>query len=239
MQRISFAAATAVGLGAIIGAGIFVLSGTAIALAGSYALLAFILVGIVVLIVAFEIGELASLMPYEKGASYSYAYKAFGSEMGFVTGLLLWSSYATGIAVIALGFGSYLANLLSLPQQFYQTIFAGLVIIVTALINMRGVRKTANTDLALVLIKSTILLLFVLFAIIVVLHSSSFPFKNFSSTPTQGGISSLFYACVAILFAYSGFQTISSITSRVQGGGKSAAKAIVSAVLISMVLYLS
>ena len=52
MQKISSAAATAVGLGAIIGAGIFVLSGTAIALAGPYALLAFVLVGVVILIVA-------------------------------------------------------------------------------------------------------------------------------------------------------------------------------------------
>jgi APA family basic amino acid/polyamine antiporter len=61
---ISVEVATAVGLGAIIGAGIFVLSGTAIALAGSAALIAFIIVGIIALIVAFELGELGSIMPY-------------------------------------------------------------------------------------------------------------------------------------------------------------------------------
>ncbi|MEM3253214.1 MAG: hypothetical protein QXS71_02200, partial [Candidatus Micrarchaeaceae archaeon] len=61
-NEISVPVATAVGLGAIIGAGIFVLSGTAIALAGSLALLSFALVGVVALIVALETGELGSIM---------------------------------------------------------------------------------------------------------------------------------------------------------------------------------
>jgi len=105
-EKISIPVALAVGLGAIIGAGIFVLSGTAIALAGGYALLAFVLVGIVAIFVGLEMGELSSLMPNEVGASYSFVYKAFGSELGFVTGILLFFSYATSISVISLGFGS-------------------------------------------------------------------------------------------------------------------------------------
>jgi APA family basic amino acid/polyamine antiporter len=66
---ISVKVATAVGLGAIIGAGIFVLSGTAIALAGSAALIAFVIVGIIALIVALELGELGSIMPQAEGGS--------------------------------------------------------------------------------------------------------------------------------------------------------------------------
>ena len=103
-ETISQKSATAIGLGAIIGAGIFVLSGTAIALAGSYALVSFVLVGIIALIVALELGELGSIMPQEKGASYSYVRGAFGSELGFITGLLLYFSYVSSIPVIALGF---------------------------------------------------------------------------------------------------------------------------------------
>jgi APA family basic amino acid/polyamine antiporter len=67
-RLISVPIATAVGLGAIIGAGIFVLSGTSIALAGADALLAFIVVGLVAIILALEMGELSSLMPDVKGA---------------------------------------------------------------------------------------------------------------------------------------------------------------------------
>ena len=110
-KNISVIVATAVGLGAIIGAGIFVLSGTAIAIAGRNALIAFALVGFVALIVGLELGELGSIMPNVKGASYSYTYKAFGSELGFITGIVKYVSWATAISVISLGFGSYLATL--------------------------------------------------------------------------------------------------------------------------------
>ncbi len=62
-NTIGVAAATAVGLGAIIGAGIFTLSGTAIALAGVWSLFSFILVGFVAIVIALEIGELCSIFP--------------------------------------------------------------------------------------------------------------------------------------------------------------------------------
>ena len=91
-NTISVWVATAVSLGAIIGAGIFVLSGTAIALAGADAIIAFIIVGIVAFMMALQLGELGSLMPKLKGASYSYTYKAFGSELGFITGILIYFS---------------------------------------------------------------------------------------------------------------------------------------------------
>ena len=113
-QSIGMAVATAVGLGAIIGAGIFTLSGTAIALAGGWALFSFILVGLVAIVVSLEIGELCSIFPTLNGATYSYVYEAFGSELGFITGIFLYFSFASSNSVVALGFGSYLANLLQL-----------------------------------------------------------------------------------------------------------------------------
>ena len=94
-NQISVRAATAVGLGAIIGAGIFTLSGTAIALAGSLTLIAFLLVGAVAIIVALEMGELCSIFPKQNGASYSFVYETFGSELGFITGILLYFSFSS------------------------------------------------------------------------------------------------------------------------------------------------
>lgn len=122
MQRnmISMRLALAIGLGNIIGAGIFVLSGTAIALAGSWALLAFVFVGVLATIVALELGELSSILPKVKGGAYSFAYKAFGSELGFITGILLYFSFATSISVVALGFGSYLSSLLGFSTSYAQ-----------------------------------------------------------------------------------------------------------------------
>jgi len=232
-EKISIPVALAVGLGAIIGAGIFVLSGTAIALAGGYALLAFVLVGIVAIFVGLEMGELSSLMPNEVGASYSFVYKAFGSELGFVTGILLFFSYATSISVISLGFGSYLSSILSLSNAF-NIPFAIILIFVLSILNILGIKKAAKSDAVLVAIKVSILLLFILAALAISLSNKTFSISNFSAP--NNIVFSVFSASVVIFFAYSGFQSISTFTSRIRGKN-GAAKAIILATVISLVLY--
>jgi len=232
-EKISIPVALAVGLGAIIGAGIFVLSGTAIAIAGGYALLAFVLVGIVAIFVGLEIGELSSLMPKEVGASYSFVYKAFGSELGFVTGILLFFSYATSISVISLGFGSYLSSILALGNAF-NIPFAIILIFVLSILNILGIKKAAKSDAVLVAIKVSILLLFILAALAISLLNKTFSISNFSAP--NNALLSVFSASVVIFFAYSGFQSISTFTSRIKGKN-GAAKAIILATVISLVLY--
>ena len=231
--------AAAVGLGAIIGAGIFVLSGTAIALAGANALLAFIVVGVVALIMAFEFGELGSIFPKVVGAAYSYVYEAFGSELGFITGIIKYFSYATSISVVALGFGSYLASFLGMPTAAYSIPFAIVLIAALSAITLLGVKKAARTDFALVIIKVLALLLFVGFALFFVAHSGGIRAGNFSVSPAQGTLASLFSASIVIFFAYSGFQTIVTLTPKIRGGGRAAAKATIAAVVISIVLYIA
>ena len=234
---ISVKVATAVGLGAIIGAGIFVLSGTAIALAGSAALIAFVIVGIIALIVALELGELGSIMPQAEGGSYSFAYEAFGSELGFITGIMLYFAYASSIAPITLGFGSYLTSLLGLSGGNYSTIFAILLILALAMVNILGISKAAKADFGLVVIKISILIIFIIFALIFTLGNSTFVEVNFASGFANANINSIFSASVVIFFAYSGFQAISTITKDVKGGGSGAAKAIIFSVVVSMLLY--
>ena len=237
-NKIGIAAATAVGLGAIIGAGIFVLSGTSIALAGADALIAFAIVGIVAIIIALELGELGSLMPYVRGASYSYTYKAFGSELGFMTGMLRYMALAVAISAIALGFGSYLSNMLfGSALGAYPIIFAIALIFVLSLVNMLGVKKAAHTDLGLVIIKIGILLIFVAFAMF---FAASRPegAPSLSFSMAGGAWGNIFAASVIVFFAYSGFQSISTITDRIKDGSKGYVKAIMSAVIISIVVYI-
>ncbi len=237
-KDIGVAVTTAVGLGAIIGAGIFVLSGTAVVLAGADALLAFVLVGTVALIVALELGELGSLLPDKRGASYSYTYAAFGSELGFITGMLRYMALSTAIGAIALGFGSYLSSIIGLSVSAYAIPFAIGLIILLSLVNILGVKKAAEADFGLVTIKIAILLLFIGFAMYLAffggVHISpqSFAF-NFSGS----GIGGIFAASVAIFFAYSGFQAISTLTDRIKGGAAGYVKALLGAVLISIIIY--
>jgi basic amino acid/polyamine antiporter, APA family len=235
MRKIGIVSATAVGLGAIIGAGIFVLSGTAIALAGSFALLAFLIVGIVALMVSLVFGELGSLYPYVKGASYSYAYKAFGSEIGFITGILQYVSYATAASAVALGFGSYLSSLLGMPSDLNSRLLSLLLIAVIAIVNLLGIRKAARADLYLVIIKVIVLFAFVAFAFGVA--SKAGVLGKFDLSPGSFSAGSFFSAIVAIFFAYTGFQTITTFISDIKGGAVAAARAMVVSVLASIVIY--
>ncbi len=236
--KIGTGAAISIGLGAIIGAGIFALSGTAIAIAGADAIIAFIGVGIVAIMVALQSSELVSLMPYAKGAAYSYVFHAFGSELGFVSGIISVFSFGTSISVIALSFGAYLASLIGFSTAIYSIPFAIALIFILMMVNLIGVRQTANIDYGLVLIKAGILMVFVIFAVYFALNSHYNPLSHFTIGAAQGGIGAIFSASVVIFFAYGGFQTINSIVSVVKGGAKPAIKAILLSVVISMVLYI-
>jgi len=232
MAKIGLAGATAIGLGAIIGAGIFVLSGTTINLAGSGALIAFVITGFVAVIIALELGELSSEMPNERGATYSFTYNAFGSELGFIGGILLYLGYVAAVTTIALGFGTYLSGGLGFTSPLYTYAFAILIILALMMVNYRGIKNTANTDLVLVAFKVLVLVLFILFAVFFGTWTTHQIFGFFT-----GGTGGIFAASVIALFAYAGFQSIASLTPDIEGGGKTAAKAIMISVVISMVLY--
>jgi APA family basic amino acid/polyamine antiporter len=237
-NKIGVVAATAVALGAIIGAGIFVLSGTVISIAGPYAIPAFLIVGIVALSVALNFGVLGSIMPNAKGASYSYVYGAFGSELGFITGILLYFSFATAVSVVSLGFGATLSGLLGSSFSGYSYIFSIALIAAVGLLNLRGIKNAAHTDTMLVITKIMILLIFVAFAIFFAFGTGHFSPSNFLTGGASGSIiNNILEASIAIFFAYTGFQTVSTFTSKVSGGAQKAAKAIIAAVVISIVIY--
>ncbi len=239
-RGISPIAATAVGLGAIIGAGIFVLSGTAIAIAGADSLVAFAIVGFVALSLALQLGELGSMMPKETGASYSFVYQAFGSELGFITGILLYFSFSTAISAVALGFGSYAAALFGISAHYasaYALYIAIAAITALALVNLQGIKKAANIDLGLVLVKLGILSIFIASVAMITIGAGHISASNFSVSAKQSGLGGIFAASIAIFFAYSGFSSISTFTSKIKGGASSAAKAIFFSVLISIIFY--
>lgn len=233
MKQVGFAGALAVGLGGIIGAGIFVLSGTMISLAGIGALVAFIITGFVAVILSFEMGELSSSLPNSSGASYSYVYTAFGSELGFITGLSLYLSFVASVSAISLGFGSYLASMLGLTGSFYPYIFAIIMVIGLIGVNLEGLSEAAKADLVIVAFKVSVLVIFIIFALLFGKELSSS-----ISAPVTGGVPGIFSASVIAMFAYAGFQSIATMTPNIKGGGRTAAKAILAAVVISLVLYI-
>ncbi len=237
-KRVSVAVATGVGIGAIVGAGIFVLSGSVIALAGSawLSISAFVLVGIIAMLVALELGELGSIFPNSTGSSYSYVYNAFGKGAGFVTGLMMYFSYSAGVAVIALGFGSYLAGMLGLASGFYPAVLGIILVLALAIVNLLGIKKAAGLDFLLVLVKICILIAFAAFAAFYAYSKGPSNFFSVSSA-SGGSTGNLLAAGITLFFAYTGFQSISTFTSKIKGGAKGAARAIILSVAISMLVY--
>ncbi len=233
MKTVSLAGALAVGLGGIIGAGIFVLSGTMISLSGTGALIAFIMTGFVAVILALEMGELVSTMPKSTGASYSFVYNAFGSELGFITGISLYLSFAASVSAIALGFGSYLASMAGISSTLYAHIFAVILLLILVGVNLEGVAEAAKADIFIVVFKIAVLIIFIIFALLF----GKFLFANISLPPVNG-MSGIFSASVIAMFAYAGFQSIATMAPNIKGGGRTAAKAILMAVAISLVLYI-
>lgn len=100
--------ATLVGVAAIMGAGVFVLSGVAFRVAGPSAILAFALNGLLAFVTAFSFAELAAAFP-ESGGSYVFARKVFPISGAFATGWVLWFAYVVAGVLYALGFASFLA----------------------------------------------------------------------------------------------------------------------------------
>ena len=98
--------ASMIGIGAMIGAGIFVLTGIAAGEAGPASILAFALNGLVTLMTAFCYAELASAIP-EAGGGYSFVKKAFPGPVGFLSGWMLWFAYTVACSLYALGFAGY------------------------------------------------------------------------------------------------------------------------------------
>ena len=233
MKQVGFIGAVSVGLGGIIGAGIFVLSGTMISLAGTGALFAFLITGFVAIILSLEMGELTSSMPKASGASYSFVYNAFGSELGFVTGISLYLSFVASVAAIALGFGTYLSSMIGMSGALFSHIFAIIMILVLIGINLEGLSEAAKADVVIVIFKISVLVVFIIFAL---LFGKFLPGNI--STPPASGIHGIFAASVIAMFAYAGFQSIATMAPNIKGGGKTAARAILVAVVVSLALYI-
>ena len=114
-RKLSFWEATAIGLGNIVGAGIFVMAGVAVSEAGAGALVAFVITAALATTVGMNSAELASKLPDIEGGVYSFAKATLGDTIGFLVGWFRLISYAVSGAAVALGFAAYLIDF-GLPQ---------------------------------------------------------------------------------------------------------------------------
>lgn len=234
--KISIGTAIALCLSAIIGDTLFVVTGIPIYQAGSWAIIAFVIVGIIAIVIALQFGELGSIMPGKIGVAYSYVTRPFGTELGFITGTLLFFSYCAVVAAITFSFGGYLLFLFGVHSTAAQITVAAALIIAISLLNMNGVKKTAGLSRMLIVITIGAATIFCLYAVVHAVQHANFAY-NFASSGSQNTLTAFGAAITTVVFAYAEFETVTTFTNNVKGRGKAMAKILIYSILMSIVAY--
>jgi APA family basic amino acid/polyamine antiporter len=238
---------TALGLGAIIGTGIFVIIGEAITPAGPSIILSFVLAGVTCAFSALAFAELASSIPVS-GSAYTYSYATLGELAAWIIGWDLILEYGVSIAGVAIGWGQYLSELLdslfgiSLPDWAANppgeeggtvNLPAAFLVLAVAGILMIGVRETARTNTIMVFIKLAVLTLFIAIGV------TAFTSDNFSPFFVEGkGIDGTVTAATLIFFAYIGFDAVSTSGEEVKEPARDLPRAIIGSLAIATLLYI-
>jgi APA family basic amino acid/polyamine antiporter len=254
------------GIGAIIGTGIFTLTGVAAArFAGPAVVLSFIVAGIGCVFAGLCYAEFSSMIPIA-GSAYTYGYATLGEIVAWIIGWALVLEYAFGAATVAVGWSGYVASLLGyfgvkLPfdatpavsfSLFGVTmgakidIFAMAAIVIITAILVIGVKESANFNSAVVVIKVSIVLVFIGIA-------TMFAFSHWSSMtanwhpfipPNTGsfgsfGWSGIMRGATLVFFAYIGFDAVSTAAQEAKNPQKDMPFGILGSLVICTVLYIA
>jgi APA family basic amino acid/polyamine antiporter len=212
-------------LGAIIGAGIFVVTGFASQIAGPSLIFSVIIAGIVAAFTGVSASQLVKAFPIE-GGEYEYAYRTLSPFLAFLSGWMWCLNKIVTDSVIALGLATYA----SLFLPIHIKAIALLVIGLATAINYRGILATSKTINLLTTIKLGILLLFAFAGIFNVKMSNYLPFF-------PNGISGMLQSAAIIFFAYVGFIRPIYVVEEVKQPERNVPKGIFLGLLISMFVY--
>ena len=215
----------AIGLGTMIGAGIFVLSAHAAERAGPAAILSYVFAGIICLLIALVVSELATGMP-RAGGSYTFITQALGPLAGSIVGPGNWLglTFATGFYLLA--FGDYLSLTLPIPA-WAGSLLAGLLF---TWLNYRGAKVTGSVQNLVVVILVIILVLFAAFGIVNIDPRLHQPF-------VPQGWNAVFGIIGLIIVSFTGFEKVSTIAEEIKRPGRNLPLAIVGSVLIATFVY--
>jgi basic amino acid/polyamine antiporter, APA family len=235
---------TALGIGAVIGTGIFVIIGEAVTLSGPGIILSFVLAGVTCVFSALSYAEMAASVP-ASGSAYTYSYATLGEFVAWIIGWDLIIEYGLSVAVVAVGWGGYLQQLLSslfgihLSDAISQPPGEGgtinlpavfLVLAVSAVL-IAGVRESARFNAVMVAVKLVVL------AIFCVLAFTAFDSNNLTPFAPHG-FNGIADAAALIFFAYIGFDAVSTSSEEVRDPGRSLPRAIIGSLLICTVVYI-
>jgi len=236
-RTIGFVSATSIGLGAMLGAGIFVFPGLAGGQAGFGAIFSFMIGGIIALAVAACTSELATAMP-RSGGAYFFISRTFGKFSGTVTGIAQWIGLVFACAFYLSSFGEYALTILeelNIQWNVSAKIFSFCFTLILLVINLLGTKKVGQFQNLLVISLTIVLVLIFTYGLFDYLGIRKHP-PAFSEIKTEG-IGSLFTTTALIFTAYLGFVQIANIGAEIKNPNKNLPRSLIWSVVIAMILY--
>lgn len=228
LRTLTLKDAVGIGLGAIIGAGIFVVTGIAAGVSGPAFLIGLMVAGIIAAFNGLSSAQLAAIYP-DSGGTYEYGYKLINPAFGFSAGWMFLISKLAAGGVVAIGFGSYFYQLVPIGSPLTLSVIA---VVFLTIINCFGIKKAGILNLVIVTVTLFSLLYFVFSGIPKVNPDNFKPFAPF-------GISGIAEAAALLFFAFTGYARIATLAEEVAEPKKTIPKAIIITIITSILLYIA
>jgi APA family basic amino acid/polyamine antiporter len=235
---------TLLGIGAIIGTGIFVLTGTAAAnQAGPAITMSYLAAGLACAFAALCYAEFASMIPIA-GSAYTYAYATLGELVAWMIGWDLILEYAVGSMTVAIGWSGYMQRLLqgvgitlptaiaAAPPVGIINLLAVLIVLVIMILLVIGIRESARANAVMVGIKLVAVLFFIAAGATYVKPENWSPFAPY-------GWSGIMSAGAVVFFAYIGFDAVSTTAEEAKNPKRDLPIGIIASLVVCTVLYLA
>ena len=218
--------AVGVGLGAVIGAGIFVVTGVAAGVAGPAFLAGLVIAGFAATCNGLSSAQLAATYP-QSGGTYEYGYQVLNPWLGFSAGWMFLASKISAGGVVAIGFGSYLAELIPGVHPKIAAVCAAVFLIIA---NYYGIKKAGKLNLIIVSITLLSLLYFIISGV------SSFNSANLKPFAPEGW-TGIAQSSAILFFAFTGYARIATLGEEVHNPKKTIPRAVIITLVSSIILY--
>ncbi|MES1985569.1 MAG: amino acid permease [Pseudomonadota bacterium] len=235
---------TMLGIGAVIGTGIFVLTAEAAQKAGPGMMLSFVIAGFVCAVAALCYAEMAAMVPVS-GSAYTYSYAVMGELIAWMVGWALILEYAVAAGAVSVGWSGYVVGLLEnalhidIPDMLVRGPYDGGLVNLPAMgiaglvtwLLVIGTKESASVNAVLVMIKVAALTLFIVLAVPVINMENFTPFSPL-------GFAGVSAAAASIFFAYVGFDAVSTAAEETKNPQRNMPIGLIGSLAICTIFYI-
>ncbi|MEZ6046534.1 MAG: APC family permease [Planctomycetaceae bacterium] len=237
-REVGLIGAMMMGLGSILGTGVFVSVNIATEVTGPSVILAIAVAALVATLNGLSSAQLAANHPVS-GGTYEYGYRWLTPTLGFVAGFMFLCAKSASAATAALGFTGYTFSFLGVDQPGWVIPVAALTVIVVTLIVLTGIKRSNLTNIIIVSITLLSLACFVFLGLPSALsHSSENLVPFFEPEPGQPVVPSFLEACALMFVAFTGYGRIATLGEEVHNPRATIPRAIIVTLVVASLVYM-